>query len=123
MRELTETDHARLAWERGELADHFRRRRLRREFSVRALATRMGISPTHLVDLEHGRRQPSADVLLEWANVLGLDGTKLARAKVRADLKQTRAGRLFIDYVFGLELQAGYCKHRHGGMPNVASAE
>lgn len=50
-----------------------RDRRVELGWQAKTIAVHVGISPTHLSDIEYGRRHPSERVLWNLARVLGLD--------------------------------------------------
>ena len=46
-------------------------------FKLRELARKLGISPTHLSDIENNRRAPSEDLLVDIAKHLDLNADRL----------------------------------------------
>ena len=57
------------AWEK-ELGGTIRAARIRRGFTQEALAERLDVTPTHLKNMESGRRKPSVPLLLEMMALL-----------------------------------------------------
>jgi len=64
-----------------ELGRQIAEARRERGKSLRALAEEVGLSPSYLNDIEHGRRVPSEPAILDLAAALGLDSdAMLAKA-------------------------------------------
>jgi transcriptional regulator with XRE-family HTH domain len=55
---------------RPHLGEEIRRLRLQAEFTLRGLATDLGVSAAHLSDIEHNRRRPSEKLLRKIADRL-----------------------------------------------------
>lgn len=73
------------------LGDAIRQLRDKADFSLRELATKIGISAPHLSDIELGKRYPSDDVLRELAKVLKAPFDELKRYDTRpafSDIKR-----------------------------------
>lgn len=62
---------------KATLGDVIREARTEQGHKLRPFAKVLGISPTHLSDVEHNRRVPSDGVLEEIAKQLGLDFDEL----------------------------------------------
>lgn len=54
-----------------------RARRVELGKGLRETATRLGVAPAHLTDIEKGRRAPSEELLLKIASVYGIDEAEL----------------------------------------------
>ena len=66
----------------SSLGETIREARLAR-FKLREFARLLEVSPTHLSDVENGRRTPSEELLTQIASHLGLDLDKLLAAAGR----------------------------------------
>lgn len=54
------------------IGDRIRLSRETRGYTATDLALKVGVTPTHMSRLEHGRRYPTMDTLLEIAKALGV---------------------------------------------------
>jgi transcriptional regulator with XRE-family HTH domain len=59
------------------LGDMIQRRRMEMGMTQRQLAKAVGVKPSHIGYLEHGRRRPSLSLVTRLANILGLEKRKL----------------------------------------------
>ena len=64
----TVCEHA--AMDEKALGREIKRLRLKAEVTLREFARRLGISPAHQSDIEHGRRRPSLELLRKMAKEL-----------------------------------------------------
>ena len=73
----------------GTLGDTIREARLAR-FKLREFARLLDVSPTHLSDVENGRRVPSEELLMKIASQLelDLDGLLAAAGRVPEDARR-----------------------------------
>ena len=60
-----------------ELSERLRSIRLSKNISVYRIAKETGISPNHITDLEHGRRNPSVETLKRLIIPLGITMSEL----------------------------------------------
>ena len=67
-----------------------RQARVARGFSMRALASRVGVSPAAIAKYEHGESIPRPSVLLRLAREIGVDTCAREREGDRADAFQQR---------------------------------
>ena len=68
----------------------FRDLRVRRGWTIRKAAQRLGIHPTHLGVVEAGGNMPSIELLLEVADTFNIDASTIMRA-VEEGRKELRA--------------------------------
>lgn len=72
------------------LGEYLRELRENKDFSVRELAKRLGVSAPFLSDVELGRRHPSDDVLSKLARELDTTVVELRRHDARAPIRELR---------------------------------
>ncbi len=60
-----------------EISERLRTIRLAKNISVYRIAKETGISPNHITDLEHGRRNPSVETLKRLVVPLGITMSEL----------------------------------------------
>ena len=72
------------------LGEYLRELRETKDFSVRELAKRLGVSAPFLSDVELGRRHPSNDVLSKLARELDTTVVELRRHDARAPIQELR---------------------------------
>ena len=72
------------------LGEYLRELRENKDFSVRELAKRLGVSAPFLSDVELGRRHPSEDVLSKLARELDTTVAELRRHDARAPIRELR---------------------------------
>ena len=72
------------------LGEHLRELRENKDFSVRELAKRLGVSAPFLSDVELGRRHPSDEVLSKLAHELETTVVELRRHDTRAPIRDLR---------------------------------
>ncbi len=65
------------------LGQQIRNARIDSERSLRAVARELDLSPSYMNDIEHDRRVPSETVLLQMAELFGLDPDQLLGAAGR----------------------------------------
>jgi transcriptional regulator with XRE-family HTH domain len=70
--------------EYGEIGDHIREVRLTSGLSLRALAARLGVSPSLISQVETGKARPSVRTLYAIANELGISLDELLFSDARA---------------------------------------
>src|SRR5437764_1160961 len=66
-----------------DLAELLKRQRLAREWSLRQMGERLGVTPAYVADIEARRRQPSADLKKRISSVLEIPAEELAAADSR----------------------------------------
>jgi len=64
---------------REALGEQLKAERLRREERILDVATRAGVAPQYLSELERGRKDPSSEVLSAVSGALGLSVLELTR--------------------------------------------
>ena len=67
----------------AELGELIKRKRVAREWSLRQLGEKLGVTPAYVADLEADRRLPSADLRARIASVLDIPNEELAAADTR----------------------------------------
>ncbi|HEY6270787.1 MAG TPA: helix-turn-helix transcriptional regulator, partial [Terriglobales bacterium] len=67
----------------AELAEIIKSRRLAREWSLRELGSRIGVTPAYVADIEASRRVPSAELKAKIASALGIPSEELDATDVR----------------------------------------
>ena len=72
------------------LGERIRELREQRDFSVRELAKRIGVSAPFLSDVELGRRHPSNEVLKNIASALETTAVELNKFDTRAPLQELK---------------------------------
>jgi transcriptional regulator with XRE-family HTH domain len=84
------------------LGDLIRKRRVKKELSLRSLAAQLEITPSYLSDIENDRRVPAEDVVRQIARLLEIDfndlmarAGKFGRDAERYLRRQPAAGQLF----------------------------
>src|SRR5690349_9018821 len=65
------------------LGAYIRRVRDERDMSLREFARRIGCTPPFVSDVEHDRRNPSEDLLVEMARVLAVSQEELRKRDLR----------------------------------------
>jgi transcriptional regulator with XRE-family HTH domain len=73
------------------LGERIRELRDKRDLSLREFAKQLGdVSPSHIFDIENGRRNPSDDLLHKIALVLGVGFEELKRLDSRLPVEQLK---------------------------------
>lgn len=72
------------------LGAFIRRMRDERDISLREFAKRIGCTPPFVSDMEHGRRNPSDEVLGEIARVLEVSEEELRKRDMRAPIEDIK---------------------------------
>ncbi|MCI0344796.1 MAG: helix-turn-helix domain-containing protein [Chloroflexi bacterium] len=80
--------------EYGEMGDHLREVRQARGLSLRALADRLGVSPSLISQVETGRAKPSVSTLYAIVNELGISLDELLFTDARTTLAGEGSARL-----------------------------
>ena len=79
--------------EYGEIGDHIREVRQASGLSLRALAARLGVSPSLISQVETGKARPSVRTLYAIANELGISLDELLFSDARATAERGQTGQ------------------------------